>query len=101
MQSYEFWKSPSCDSFGPNDKPIGSGTDEVKRITGDQGKALPSAGIQHRDIGRTHYFSGHDAITVLAEQRGERDDVILSDVSQRPKERVAVPGNTDVPLLSR
>src|ERR1039457_6724593 len=70
-------------------------------MTGDQGKDLVYAGIQHPDIGWTYYLGGHDAITVLAEQRGERNDVVLPDVSQRPEKRVAVPGNANVPRLSR
>src|ERR1019366_2526028 len=48
-----------------------------------------------------HDPGGHDAITELAEPRGERNDVVLADVSQWPEERVAVPGNAYVPRLSR
>src|ERR1035437_511945 len=87
--------------FGPNDKPVGGGTDDVKRITGDQRQDLTIAGIQDRDIVWMHDPGGHDAITVLAEQRGERNDVVLADVSQGPEEGVAVPGNGNVPRLSR
>ena len=86
----------SGDPFSPNDKPAGGEPDEVKRIASDQRKDLIFAGIQHFDGGWTHYLGGHHAIAVLAEQRGKRDNVVLPDVSQRPEERVAVPGNTYV-----
>src|SRR5882724_6889831 len=60
-----------------------------------------SAWIQHGDIERTYYPGGYDAITVLADHRGDRDDVVLPDVSQWPEKRVAVPGHSDIARLSR
>src|ERR1017187_2883288 len=85
----------------PNDKSVGGGANIIKRITGNQGEDLIPAGIQLRDTVGPYDPGGHDAITVVAEERGERNDVVPPDVSKRPEERVAVPGNTDVPRLTR
>src|ERR1039458_8741875 len=79
----------------------GGGANIIKRITGNQGEDLIPAGIQLRDTVGPYDPGGYDAITVVAEQRGERNDVVPPDVSKRPEERVAVPGNTDVPRLTR
>src|ERR1017187_532309 len=87
--------------FGPNDKSAGGGTDEVERITGDQGKNLIFGGSQHGDIVGPHDAGGDDAVTELAEQGGEGNRVVPADVSQWPEKRVAVPGNADVSRLSR
>jgi len=87
--------------FGPNDKPLGGGTYEVERIAGDQGQDFIGAGIQHRHIMWVHHPGGHDAITVLAQQRGERNGVVPLDVSQGPEKGVAVPGNANIARMSR
>ena len=60
-----------------------------------------SVRIQHRDVVRAHHLGGHDAVAVLAARCGKRDDVVALDVSQRPEERVAVPGDSDIAGLSR
>ena len=98
MRLLEF---PSCDPHGSDNKPVRSGTDEVERITGDQRQDLLSACLQYRDIIRTHDRSGYNFIAVLAKQRADGNDVVRPDVFERPEERVAMPGNTDVALLSR
>src|ERR1017187_7150297 len=87
--------------LGTNDKSAGGGTDEVERITGDQGKNLIFGGRQHSDIVGPHDDGGDDAVTELAEHRGEGDHVVPANVSQWPEERVAMPGNADVSRLSR
>src|ERR1035441_9268010 len=87
--------------FGAYDKSGGGGTDEVERITGDQGKNLIFGGSQHGDIVGPHDAGGDDAVTELTEQRGEGNHVVVADVSQGPEKRVAVSGNADVTLLSR
>src|ERR1039458_1424741 len=81
--------------FGAYDKSGGGGTDEVERITGDQGKNLIFGGSQHGDIVGPHDAGGDDAVTELAEQGGEGNHVVVADVSQWPEKRVAVPGNAD------
>ena len=59
----------STDTFGPNDKSLGSGANEIERIASDQRKDFIVAPIQHPDIGWTDNPGGHHAIAVLAEQR--------------------------------
>ena len=46
----------SFNSFGPNDKPVGGGANEVERIAGDQGKDFTPIRIKDSDIGRHHYL---------------------------------------------
>src|ERR1019366_9139566 len=87
--------------FGTYDKSGGGGTDEVERITGDQGKNLIFGGSQHGDIVGPHDAGGDDAVTELAEQGGEGNQVVPTNVSQWPETRVAMPGNADISLLSR
>jgi hypothetical protein len=58
----EFLRS---DPLSPNDEPVGGGANEIEGITGNQGKNLASAGIQHRDIRGTDNASGHDPVAVF------------------------------------
>jgi len=70
-------------------------------MAGDQGQDFRFAWIQHRDSSRRHHSGRHDAVAVVAAQRGERDDVVLPDVSQGPEERVPMRGKSGVTRLAR
>src|SRR5271170_2711750 len=63
------------DSFGGNNESAWSRTDEIERVTSDQGQDLAIARSQHRDVVRVHHSRGHDAITILTLQSGDHDDV--------------------------
>ena len=89
------------DAFRPDDESLGSRADKVERIARYQRQDFVAIGVQDRDVVRTHNFSGNHAIAVLAAQRGQRDDIVGLDVSQRPEERIAVPGDSNVARLSR
>ena len=56
----------SDDSFGPHDESIGRRADEVERITRDQRQDLVSIGLQYRDVGRIHNFSGRHPVAIFA-----------------------------------
>src|SRR5689334_5341949 len=83
------------DPDGPNDEPLWGGPDEVERIACDQGQDFVRAGVQHRDIRGAHDPGRNDAIAEIPGDGGERDNVVLPDVSQRPEEGVAMAGDAD------
>ena len=60
-----------------------------------------SFGLGHPGIGWIRHRGGHCAITVCAAQCGERDDVVLPDVSEGPEKCIAMPGDAKIPRLSR
>jgi len=91
----------AIDPFGPNDKSVRGGANEVERIASDQSKGFIFALIQYFDIGRTDDPGRYDAIAILAEQRAYRYDIVLPDIAQGPEKCVAVGGNSCVPRLSR
>ena len=60
-----------------------------------------SFGLGHPGIGWIRHRGGHCAITVCAAQCGERDDVVLPDVSEGPEKCIAMPGDAKIPRLFR
>jgi hypothetical protein len=86
----------SEDALSPNDKTLGCGADEEKGIAGHEGQNLTGSGIQDGHIIRVNHFRRDDPVSVLRPPGGKRDDVILTYIPQRPKERVAVGSNGDV-----
>src|SRR5579871_3043885 len=87
--------------FGANDEPVGRRADEVKRIASDERQHLALAGVQHRNVVRAHHARRYHAITILAVERSDRDDVVGVNILQRPKKRIAVTGKGTVARLSR
>ena len=91
----------SPNTFCENDEAVGSRADKIERMTGNQGQCLVCGWTQYRDFRWIHDSRGHHTVAVLASQRRNRDQVVLNDPSERPEERVAVPGKPRVAKLSR
>src|SRR5579864_1858908 len=89
----------SRDPFGTNDKPVRRRTDEVKRMTGDEGQKFTTVGIEYGDIVWTHHSGRYNAVAILAPQRGERNHVVPLNIAQRPEECIAMGGDAHVAEL--
>src|SRR5579863_8662774 len=88
-------------SFRSNDESPGRRTNEVERVTGDQSQDLIFVRSQYRDIVRAHDLGRDHSIAVLTKWRGQRDQIVSLDISQRTKKRIAVAGDSYVSALPR
>jgi len=87
--------------IGPNDKPLRGGTHVVEGITGDERKALATAGGQNADIFWIDDLSGRDDIAERSFVGLQIDGVASLDIAKSPEYRVAVTCQRDVTGLPR
>ena len=84
-----------------NDEAIGGGADVVKRETGDQGERSFGGWLQDLDIAWRDHSCGLDLVLKCAFAGFECDRVTSPNITQRPKESVAMAGQGDVALVAR
>ena len=70
-------------------------------MTRHQGQDLAAGGLQNRNVLRTYDLRRHNPVPILALQCGERNYIVQLDISQRPEECIAVPGDPNVAWLPR